>query len=471
MAAASSDYTDTGLTGDTNYYYKIKGCFDNQQSTCSGLSSAVSVKTFPEAGTASELMQSYDVSSLSVEPSDTISLTSTLYNPSGIAHLNTFQFAFVLSDDNQLGQGDTLLYQSDSFVLANLQTQDFAFNYTIPDVMASGNHNLLACAIYDPLGSDPVTSYCESKILHVSGSSANTPSVPNKPMLSYIQGDPHIAASWNNSSGGTYYRLFKSTSPASGYSEIYAGNGFSYFDTSISNGNTYYYKLKSCANSLENSCSALSDYRSVATTSTATNDFTLDRIELSPAPNNEFTMEVRQQYSGTSSSLLYPLVGFYLSSDTNCDASVDHFLGEKQSGLNVNDTSDKEELTFTLPAFTNTGTWYGCAIADYTNSYAEINEGNNSEYITAVTEVPAPRLTPKIANDGQILVEWDAVSGNVSYRLARSLFPEGPFRRLGLYWYRIKSFRSEFRSVVKNIIINYNHVTVNWMGRLVLIHR
>ena len=432
MAAAASNFTDTGLTGNTTYYYKIKGCFDSQPSSCSGLSAAASGTTFPEAGAIADTIQSYTVSTLAVQPSDTTELAATVYNPSGIATLNKFQFVFALSDDALLGSGDTILYQSQEFTLSNLTTQDFAFSYTIPDAMVVGNHNLLACILYDPIGSDPTTSYCQSKTLVVSASPATAPPVPYKPTIDYTQGANQATISWNFSSGGVYYRLFRATSASGTYSEVYAGNTYSYFDNSIASGASYFYKLKSCANSLSNSCSALSAYSSFDATTTATNDFFVDRLVLTTV-GSQLTVKANQKYTGSSISTLVVLMGFYLSDDTNCSTSSDTYLGNAQSTLSANDTSDREEITFSLPSFTNTGTWYICAIADYNNQIAESNESNNSDSITAKTEVGAPRLKPVRFSPGvgEIIVSWDAVPGNVSYRLERGSSPNGPFNEGG----------------------------------------
>jgi hypothetical protein len=87
-----------------------------------------------------------------------------------------------------------------------------------------------------------------------------------------------------------------------------------------------------------------------------------------------------QNYDGTSTSTLYPMVGYYLSTDNSLSAD-DIYLGEDESSIDANDTYDSESESLVIPAGTNSGLYYILFVADYTNLVSETNENNNVSYV------------------------------------------------------------------------------------------
>ena len=418
-------FSDNNLLPNTQYYYRLQRCADSREETCSEFAIADAVTGTPEA--PSSLISSFTVSGTSFAVGQVMSMSADMQNPGGIALNNVFNFVFALSDNGSLDNTDDILFTAadNSFVLATGSGESFSKSYRIPDDASVGDRNALACVRYRDFAQE-IQEVCQSFDITILEEPLVVPSAPNAPALSYQQGQGQVGVAWNNSSSGGFYRVERSANSTGGFSEIYSGSGFSYIDNNISNGATFYYRLKSCQNSLIVSCSNASSTAQVSTLATAINDFRAQNLNLSRS-GNEITIEAGQAYTGTSINLVRPNIGFFLSSDAIC-TNQDIFLRAESSGLSNSDVVDVEEITVTYPPQASTGTWYACAIADYDNRFAESNENNNAASIVAQNDVSAPTLEAlKVDSGGQIRASWNAVPGNVSYRLKRSISAGGPF--------------------------------------------
>ena len=99
---------------------------------------------------------------------------------------------------------------------------------------------------------------------------------------------------------------------------------------------------------------------------------------------NSIYVTCDQNYSGNSTSISNPDVGYYLS--TNCSlSSSDVLLGSDWSSINANDLSDPESETLTIPSNTSAGTYYILFVADYLNEVSESNENNNIQCVGTLT--------------------------------------------------------------------------------------
>ncbi|TPH18384.1 Kelch repeat-containing protein, partial [Litorilituus lipolyticus] len=426
-SGANISYTDEGLTPNTIYYYRILACADNSGVSCSEYSAPISLQTAMPTSDETLLIQSYTASSVSVEQGETTSLAATIYNPGYISSSNWFEAAFVLSTDNAFDDSDTLIYRSGSsgFTLANGNTESFSYQYTVSNSVTAGSYYLLACAIYKKSASKQGI-YCQPKSFTVTDVAVDVPGTPSKPYVNYTQGEFSVSLEWNNSSGGDYYRLLRSTSSNGSYGEIYSGVDFSYIDTNVSDGNSYYYKLKSCQSSYITTCSAESTYSSVSITSSVDNDFYVNSVSLLSKTGLNLDLQSSQRYTGNSTTLLSVQLGFYLSNDIDCSAEQDTFLAEVESGLNASDITDREHVTVTLPSGL-TGSWFICSIADHNDTYQETDESNNSAYVLVTTDVPLPTVVfPRWGgqSDYKVDLSWPSVSGAGHYFVERSSTPD-----------------------------------------------
>ena len=94
-------------------------------------------------------------------------------------------------------------------------------------------------------------------------------------------------------------------------------------------------------------------------------------------PGGTFTIETNQNYIGQSSDVPNVYLYYYLS--TNCQLnSSDVLLSNLDySTININDPSDEESRTLTIPNNTNLGKYYILTVADATDAINESNENNN----------------------------------------------------------------------------------------------
>ncbi|MCD4770428.1 MAG: DNRLRE domain-containing protein, partial [Bacteroidales bacterium] len=112
-------------------------------------------------------------------------------------------------------------------------------------------------------------------------------------------------------------------------------------------------------------------------------DITITNPSVTPTtvcPGGTINVSCDQNYSGTDPTVVYPDVGYYLSTNSTCSTS-DTFLGSDGSSLSSTDTYDSESETLTIPSGISSGTYYICFIGDYLNEVSESNESNNSTNI------------------------------------------------------------------------------------------
>ncbi|MFQ3227880.1 MAG: hypothetical protein ACI8RW_001270 [Porticoccaceae bacterium] len=421
-------FVDDGRRPNTRYYYRLSRCISNIEATCSTEFATATVVT-NSAQDASSLISSFSISGNNFTVGQTINMSAEMVNSGGIANNERFNFVFALSDNQILDAEDEILFRAaeTNFVLLPGSTESYNRSYTFPDGLPSGTKNIIACSIYRDF-SDDSQQICQSRAVSISSQPLDIPSSPDSPILSYQQGQNQIGVFWNSASGGGFYRVERSLSSSSGFSEVYSGTEFSFLDQGLVSGTTYYYRLKSCQNSLPQTCSGSSSSTLQQILSSATNDFFMQNMKIFFS-GSKITLEAEQRYSGTSVARVRPNAGFFVSPDVNCPSSNRLFLGASASSLSISDVFDVEEIIADYPAVANSGTWYACAVADYDEREAESNENNNILTVTAHSDVPAPSLEPlkTLSGSSQLRVTWPSVPGNVEYRLARSTSPNGPF--------------------------------------------
>ena len=402
-----------------------------------------------DVGDITKVIKNMSASKSTVEKYSSVDLSATIYNPSEVAYANNFEMAFVLSKDTSLGAGDYLLYRSGQggFTLANSQEKFFFHKFKVSEDAPIGDYNLLACVIYQTSRASSQTSYCQSQALSITansgdssgggsdgssgdGSSQSNLSPPSKPTISYDYGDDEVRVYWFDTNDAEYFRLYRSTSANGNYQQINRTTGNKYFkDSNIQSGNTYFYKLKACNGYSEESCSSFSDYSSasVADEPNFDNDFYVSYLRVDALGDDKYSVAVNHAYSGNSSILNYVQLDIYISSDASCQENRLH-LATDYSSLKSTDTSDGEEFEINLANFDIAGTWYICAISDPENNYQETSEDNNAKSLVIKTGVPAPEyaLRRHLLN-ATVELRWQAVPGNVSYRLQQATSPDGPF--------------------------------------------
>jgi len=91
---------------------------------------------------------------------------------------------------------------------------------------------------------------------------------------------------------------------------------------------------------------------------------------------------------GNESTVWYPYIGFYLSTDENINAA-DTYIGMEyaQMGYLLGGQSVSGDRNLTIPANLASGTYYLGAITDYNNYEPEYDEGNNSTVSATTLQV------------------------------------------------------------------------------------
>ena len=130
-------------------------------------------------------------------------------------------------------------------------------------------------------------------------------------------------------------------------------------------------------------------------------DITLSNVTVSPLTvgnGGTVNISLNQNYSGISTSLPNVNVRYFLSTD--CVVGSDSYLGQDNSTINANNTTETETASLTIPSGTTPGTYYILFVADYTNVVDEINEDNNTECIqitvTSSDDIQSLSLKEKI---------------------------------------------------------------------------
>ena len=122
------------------------------------------------------------------------------------------------------------------------------------------------------------------------------------------------------------------------------------------------------------------------TSSTPEDIFLTDISTSTPVvqPGGTVTIEAIQNYQGNSNNVPNVYLHYYLS--TNCKLnSSDVLLNDQDySTIDVNDPSDEESRTVTIPNNTNLGKYYLLVIADATDVVSESNENNNTACIQLI---------------------------------------------------------------------------------------
>ncbi len=95
----------------------------------------------------------------------------------------------------------------------------------------------------------------------------------------------------------------------------------------------------------------------------------------------DFTASITQTYSGDSVEAIYPLMSYYLSSDSVFDGS-DLYLGSNISSLKGGNDFEEESETLSLPNETPTGDHYLLFVAESAQRIAETDESNNVLFIS-----------------------------------------------------------------------------------------
>jgi len=354
--AYSTSFTDTGLSANTAYYYKVSA-FNNYTETAQ--SSPVSATT--SAG--------------NTPPSAPSNVTATATSPGSI----TVSWSVVS------GATGYYIYRSLNYSgpYDNIGTS-YSASYTDTGLSANTNYHYRVAA-YNNYGVGAQSSTIASVI--TSGSAPDTPT----DVTATVESSSTITVSWSAVSGADGYNIYRSTSPY-GFSQIGTSTATSYTDTDLSGSTTYYYTVSAYTDNYGEG--EQSSYASATTvpdtptnvTATATSQ-SIITVTWSPVSvSGGYYIYRSSSYSGT-----YDLIGSTYSyhqnySDSGLSANTTYYYivsaynsngmeGEKSSSVSATTAPDTPtNVTATLASFTSiTVSWSVVSGADGYNIYRSTN--------------------------------------------------------------------------------------------------
>jgi len=179
---------------------------------------------------------------------------------------------------------------------------------------------------------------------------------------------------------------------------------------------------------------------------------------------------------GTSDIPPFPAIqnGIYLSTDSTITTGDVELLIYDLPGLSAGGSNNVWK-DVVIPADTDPGPYYVGAIADYNDTVAESNEGNNTGSLPiSIVLAPDPVLSaPKNGNcyfPGTVSFEWSPVAGASSYQIqvatdsgfsspviddstSGTTYSGGSLTTTGDYWVRVKANNSNWSTVVAFYVV------------------
>ena len=305
-APTATNFTDTGLTNGTTYFYVVSGVnasgesADSAQASATpkapvpavpaGLSATAGNRQVSLSWTASSGATSYNVkrSTSSTGPFTTVgSPTANSFTNTGLADTTTY--FYVVSAVNASGESanstavsattTTPLPVAPTGVSATAGNQQIvvswssvtgAAGYRVKRATTSGGPYTavatpLVTSFTDTNVTDGTTYFYVVSAINSSGEGADSTQVSAAPLppppaapsgLSATAGDQQVALSWNTSSGATTYNVKRSTATGGPYSLVGTVAVTNFTDTGLTNGTTYFYVVSASNSSGEGADSA-----------------------------------------------------------------------------------------------------------------------------------------------------------------------------------------------------------------------
>jgi fibronectin type 3 domain-containing protein len=305
-APTGTNFTDTGLTNGTTYFYVVSAVNASGESANSTQASGTPKAPVPAVPTGlsatggnlqvslswntSSGATSYNVkrSATSGGPYTVVgSPTATSFTDTGLTAGTTY--FYVVSAVNASGESanstpasastNTALPTAPSGVLATAGNNQIvvewsavsgATGYKVKRATSSGGpYTLVATPMItsftDTSVTDGTTYFYVVSAINSSGEGANSAQVSAAPLppapaaptgLAATAGDQQVSLSWNASTGATSYNVKRSTTTGGPYSLVTTSAGTTFTDTSLTNGTTYFYVVSASNSSGESADSA-----------------------------------------------------------------------------------------------------------------------------------------------------------------------------------------------------------------------
>ena len=446
---AQNSYTDSGLTPNTPYFYKVSATGAGGEGAQSAVFSAVTLAAPTNAEAQPAGTDAIGLTWNAVPGATGYALfrstraggpftqvaspTTNSYTDSGLTSGTTYYYQIAATDASGQGVRTAELSASTQPAAAlaapaNPSAQSAgsdsisltwdavpgASSYAVyRSTSASGPFAQVASPAqtsYTDTGLSPDTTYyyriaaadasgqgTQTATISASTQPAPLPAPAN--VTAQAQDSGSIRVSWNAVTGATGYRIFRAADAAGPFTEVAVSSGTDYTDSGLTPGTTYYYQVAAF--------DASGDGTRSGTVSAATPAAPL------PAPTNLFAAPLNSSSIRLTWTPVAGATGYYLYRSLSPDSGFQQIAA----------VSDR---FYTDSGLSPSTTYYYRAAAYDASGTGALSDTASATTMSAPLPAPAS-LNATAVGPASIQLSWPVVPGAQTYAIYRSTSPNGPF--------------------------------------------
>jgi fibronectin type 3 domain-containing protein len=496
--ATTTSYTDTGLTANTTYYYKVSASNNAGESSQSSSVSAKTSESIPavpsdfwvsavsstsvtvrwSSVTGATGYKVYRSTSSSGTYSKVGDATTTSYTDTGLTANTTYYYK--VSASNSAGESSqsssvsakaesipetptdlTAEATSSSSIWVSWSSVTGATHYTVyRSSSSSGTYsnvdNITSTSCSNTGLTANTTYYYKVSAHNSAGESAQSSSVSAKTSASVSKPDAptgvtasaesssSIKVSWSSSTGATGYKVYRSSSSSGTYSSVGDVTTTSYTDTGLTANTTYYYKV-----SAHNSAGESAQSSSVSAKTSIS--ISIPATPTGVSASAESSTSIKVSWSSVTGATGYKV---YRSSSSSGTYSK---------------VGDATTTSYTDTGLTANTTYYYKVSA--TNSAGESAQSSAvSAKTSASISIPATptSVSASAESSSSITVSWSSVTGATGYKVYRSASSSGTYSSVGnvtypsytdtgltantTYYYKVSAYNSAGESAQSSAV-------------------
>jgi len=368
----SPSYADTGLTGNSTYYYKVQSVNSAGSSGYSAIANATTTS-------------SYSV------PTSPTNLIATVAGPSQIN----------LTWDAISGATNYYLYRSTSYygTYSNIAVLTSP-SYSNTGLATNGTYYYKVEA-YNSAGASGFSAITGATL---TSNAYGVPTIPTN-LIATATGSNQINLSWDYISGATSYYLYRATSYSGVYSYIAAPTSTSYVDSGLATNAIYYYEVQAV------SSAGSSGYSAIASATTTTNAYGVPTI-----PTNLIATATGSNQINLSWDYISGATSYYLYRATSYSGVYSYIAAPTSTSYVDSGLATNAIYYYKVQAVSSAGS----------SGYSAIASATTTTNVYGVPTIPT-NLIATATGSNQVNLSWDYISGATSYYLYRATSYSGVY--------------------------------------------